>query len=405
MLVKHPSLPRPYGMRDIYQILFNEAVEMHGLQEQYLLKPVKGYQCRMCKTVYNSTRTFNLHCQDSSLRRPCYKRLPKLIRAPIRQYETICGRIIPKDKVYSPILHVVKKLEAKQVSDDDDCAPLLPPDYINSPDVSADETEGIVQHIDISKAREHYKQLSKKKKSIKTHRRYVYGALYKTILSVKVLYLQSDQEPIDLHIKTADGIYSVLSIRHVPNQETALLESALNICKKLPRGGTCRNKSGDIGTMHAFGLRYASKPDQYKRTSGFKTELSTFMVNFEKWLRMNLPEYINEMTSWPPTTIFGSETSLPPTVFASRNLGNSSHIDHADNSSTVGIFVEEKPGMSRNWNFILPNVSIDGCEGVVISLSHGAVLKWKGDIIRHCTQVTELMDGNNVYGIATCHCH
>ena len=85
-------------------------------------------------------------------------------------------------------------------------------------------------------------------------------------------------------------------------------------------------------------------------------------------------------------------------IMISRNLGNSAHVDNADKSRSLGIWVEEQPGIATNWYFILPDVSIDGSKGVVIQLFHGTVITWDESLIRHCSSMTKPGNGNNVYG-------
>ena len=86
----------------------------------------------------------------------------------------------------------------------------------------------------------------------------------------------------------------------------------------------------------------------------------------------------------------------------SKNLGNASHFDYKDKSISISLWAETKPGSSHNWYFILPNLSINDLDGVVITLKHGAVISWDGRIYRHCTSVTdgvgESENDNHVYG-------
>ena len=82
----------------------------------------------------------------------------------------------------------------------------------------------------------------------------------------------------------------------------------------------------------------------------------------------------------------------------SKNLGNASHYDYADDSVSFSVWAEEQPGGSRNWFFVMPSLSYQGSKGVVVRLSHGAAISWDGTKIRHCTSVTKMGEKNNVYG-------
>jgi hypothetical protein len=85
-------------------------------------------------------------------------------------------------------------------------------------------------------------------------------------------------------------------------------------------------------------------------------------------------------------------------MVTSVNLGNSPHYDSGDTSVSVTVWVEEKPGQSENWFFVLPNVSYMGSMGVAIKLVHGVVISWDGRDIFHCTSKTRMGNSNNVYG-------
>jgi hypothetical protein len=85
-------------------------------------------------------------------------------------------------------------------------------------------------------------------------------------------------------------------------------------------------------------------------------------------------------------------------MMISVNLANSPHYDTGDTSVSVAIWVEEKPGQSENWYFILPNMSHQGSKGIVVKLYHGLVISWDGRDIFHCTSKTRVGDGNKVYG-------
>jgi hypothetical protein len=65
-------------------------------------------------------------------------------------------------------------------------------------------------------------------------------------------------------------------------------------------------------------------------------------------------------------------------MMVSVNLANSPHYDNGDTSESVALWVEDKPGQSNNWYFVLPNMSHKGSNGVVVKLLHGLVISWDG---------------------------
>ena len=82
----------------------------------------------------------------------------------------------------------------------------------------------------------------------------------------------------------------------------------------------------------------------------------------------------------------------------SINLCNSPHYDIGDTSSSVALWVEDKPGKAKNWYFVLPNVSYIGSKGLVIKLGHGVVIAWDGREIYHCSSKSYPGEQNKVYG-------
>ena len=96
----------------------------------------------------------------------------------------------------------------------------------------------------------------------------------------------------------------------------------------------------------------------------------------------------------------GGDGSLH-TFSISKDLGNASHVDSADESVGISTWVEEKPGQATNWYFILPNTTLldNPSRAVVIRLSHGLSIMWDGRVIHHCTSVTNTgIVKNHVYG-------
>jgi hypothetical protein len=84
----------------------------------------------------------------------------------------------------------------------------------------------------------------------------------------------------------------------------------------------------------------------------------------------------------------------------SVNLSNASHYDVNDACQGFSIWTEDKPGTTDNWYFVLPNLrgTFPGSDreyiGIAIALSHGVLVGWDGQLIRHCTSVKTRHAGN-----------
>jgi len=66
----------------------------------------------------------------------------------------------------------------------------------------------------------------------------------------------------------------------------------------------------------------------------------------------------------------------------------------------VSMWLRNKHDSSpNNCFFVLPNLSIDGSEGVAIELMHSICIDWDGSIIKHCTSVPNLSSDEVLLGI------
>ena len=75
-------------------------------------------------------------------------------------------------------------------------------------------------------------------------------------------------------------------------------------------------------------------------------------------------------------------------------------MDTGDESVGISTWVEEKLGTAKNCFFILPNNALvsDPHKAVVIKLSHGVTIAWNGEVLHHCTSITNPGETNHVYG-------
>ena len=285
--------------------------------------------------------------------------------------------------------------------------PLLPPDFIHmSPDNSFDGTPRSRYFKDPQLARDEYNRLRKAKASAKRQRKFVFGAMYKELFEG---YYEVDAmfKDYDLVVSLPSKKSSQLHIRMVPPdtgiQKDNLLACLVQVGRTLSGPGNCRGKDvGDLGAMHAIGSKSASSRSVYvtKEVTSQRVENASKLMT--DWMQDNLRDVLSfirrkdaELCHEPCPSLKDAPGSR---MMISVNLANSPHYDTGDTSESVAIWVEEKPGQSKNWFFVLPNVSYNGSKGVVVKLYHGLVISWDGREIFHCTSETKVGEGNKAYG-------
>jgi hypothetical protein len=289
-------------------------------------------------------------------------------------------------------------MQAIQISDGVEHAPLLP----------ADRMQEVSYEMDKSSARSMNNFFGSEHKSKFKKRKFVVGATYEKLFAG---FCEIDhQVDGDVNIEvddTSSGTRTVIKIRSAA-AHSDLLSSIVELGDTMPRTGNCRRKVGDVGDM--FGLGYRSKRTQtiYVQTANKKTAAAMAAVssgvaaymteNYNDVLDSILLAEKNGVEVAPPLAAMGGDGGPGGTIMISRDLGNSSHFDTADRSHSFAIWVERHDGRAGNWYFILPNLSINGSDGVVIKLRHGVAISWDGRIIRHCSSVTTVGEDNHVYG-------
>ena len=285
--------------------------------------------------------------------------------------------------------------------------PLLPPDLIHeSPDNSFDGTPRSTCFDNATKARHEYKRLRNAKASIFRQREFVFGAMYKSLFPG---YLEVDPtyKDYDLLVMLPSKKISKVHIRLISplvgQQKASLLESLVEVGRTLSGQGNCRGREvGDLGSMHAIGVRSASSKVMYatKETTSSRVEVASRMMT--DWMQDNLRHILAKIRTVdcqlgvePPPSLKDAPGSR---MVLSVNLANAPHYDMGDTCESIAVWVEERPGQSENWFFVLPNVSCQGSKGVVIKLLHGLAISWDGREIFHCTSKTKITNGNKTYG-------
>jgi hypothetical protein len=312
-------------------------------------------------------------------------------------------------RMWSGSRHNVRKLEGIQVAHDSPEAPLLLPDVIaKSTDLSVDGTPRTVQFSDAIKARLAYNRLRYEKLSVHRQRKFVYGATYNRIFP-GYLEINPMEADYDLVVTLHTGKVSLVQVRLVSPDEglekDKLITSVVELGRALSvRPGNSRGaKVGDSGSMHAIGLKSSSSKEVFKTSEDAVKKINPVCRVMKEWLQDNMRDVLKEIIHVDKSLLKVVYPACMPSGPSSRmvvsvNLGNSPHYDCGDTSTSVGIWVEEKPGQSTNWYFVLPNISIQGSKGVLIKLVHGVAISWDARVIYHCTSKTYQGDSNKTYG-------
>jgi superfamily II DNA helicase RecQ len=304
-----------------------------------------------------------------------------------------------------PTRHAVTRLSASQVSDDNDSAPLLPPDHYCSRELGEEQ----VDFTKASESRDIYKFLQKQPDSKRRQREFVYGALYKNLIGSDFAVIDCSGDSVrhvEISVETEGGGKTTISITNESGSEE-LLESIVALGASVGKSGNCRKDVGDKGEMWGLGYRNKKSRDKYVVSENKSVQSAMLRVcrNVVTELESKFPETFKSIRDaeasgpkCPPLPEMGGKCAPGSCIMFSKNLGNSSHYDFKDKSMSLSIWVEERVGSASNWYFILPNVRLNGRLGIAIRLFHGCVITWDGRIIKHCTSVTNTGKDNSVYG-------
>lgn len=292
----------------------------------------------------------------------------------------------------------VTRLKGTQV-DDDDNAPLLPPDILK---------DVLFKFKTADEARSLYNYYKGEGLSNRRMRKFVFGSLHKDLFPG---YFEVDQEAMgDVDILVEDQrtkSQTTIGIRSAA-KDAELMSGIVELGESMPGTGNCRRLVGDSGSMYGLGYRSKARGEIYVQTKKARTNaaMTSLTQKVGPFLEEKYPEVLQDIRAAEkrggsmvrPLDAMGGESGPGSSIMISRNLGNSSHYDYSDGSASCSIWAEKCKGRARNWYFVLPNLSINGSKGVVIRLRHGVSISWDGRIIRHCSSVTDVGADNNVYG-------
>ena len=143
---------------------------------------------------------------------------------------------------------------------------------------------------------------------------------------------------------------------------------------------------------------------QHDGTPYFSTTMMDRTVNMEN--ESHLQGFRISMEDEEPGSTDGKHCvgmlRVSTTMNLSVNLANASHFDVNNALQGFIIWMEDEPGTTKDWYFVLPNVhgqipnSNKTSNGLANCLTNGVLVCWDGRVICHCTSM--MNRNSNVYG-------
>jgi hypothetical protein len=236
----------------------------------------------------------------------------------------------------------VRVIVANQSSDS--LPALLLPDYFQSEDNGPMETITRSQLL----SNKLYSKLRAMDQSKRRFRKFVFGALYMSPLRAEPYVVDPREGSVDIRVTHEDGSPSILHIRHTG--DPSVLESIVRLGKRLPKKSAIRNDVGDKGSMVAVGVKNwgTNNPEEYAVTKRLNPEFSVAAHHVSNYLRDVLPQVYNAIQDADKIKrgerLYEKMGRGPGSVLViSKNLGNASHYDYADDSVSFSVWAEEQP--------------------------------------------------------------
>lgn len=318
--------------------------------------------------------------------------------------------------------------QVHQCADED--LPCLPPDFVHGIDRSREWTTHELR-TDFLK---HYVKSTTARRGC---RHYVSGYLHRHIdpHSVWVIdpSVSGDADVnVAVHIRNPDrgekvGLVrdSLIQIRFLPHLGSGALRllnliqvHAQSLRSSQKKGAVVRSGCGDLGHMHAIGTRICL--DKRRRTQYVTSSAACEQPVLARCVRasaqlaaLTIPAVLRAMQDveddsaiLPRNGMAGDRrhARVSHSMDVSVDLSNASHYDVNDASQGFSIWTEDKPGSTKDWYFVLPNVFGKKEEngrtynGMAIRLTHGVLISWDGRLIRHCTSMMNRAERSHVYG-------
>ena len=309
----------------------------------------------------------------------------------------------------------------QQCADKD--GPMMAPDVIAGQDVGKWPQECL--------AYEYNKRLASSKSARSGGRHYATGCLHYAVLSTCWLLDPRELPRLDLMVDVSDrgectNRQTVVSIRNTLDandgtpafpSEAHVVDDISNIVStngilrtELIGHGSVRSDKGDVGSMHALGMRIeldGRTVSQYRAGERVPEEvLRTFVSSLSSVGETCFPgvmpvivdaEEDSGLDAMPVMEgleqPLGNRRRVGYTIDMSINLGNASHYDVNDASQGFSVWTEDFSGVGYNWYFLMPNLygrrpDGSGFSGVAVRLSQGVAISWDGRVLRHCTSLS-----------------
>ena len=234
----------------------SKSIQVESSVGRKLWDCVTCLKCTKCKHFYRQRFNFDRHISRSNGR--CAGSIPtKTI-----YMKAECGRLVEMENsnsscfflskiqeinefasvAHAVSLKTVTTLQAVQVSDHDNFAPLFPPDYFCNDDLRKDDP---VQYLNANESRCMYRFLSSQPKSKRRKRAFVFGAMYKHLIGDYTLIDCLDKSgKIELNIEI-DGTSesTTVTVMNVSDCKE-LLDSIVRLGKSLEEKGKRKEVCG-----------------------------------------------------------------------------------------------------------------------------------------------------------------
>ena len=292
--------------------------------------------------------------------------------------------------------------------------PILPPDVF-PPEYYKNDSDENEMH-----RRQLYNQLRDDKKNKSKFRghcnHYVSDTFYKNIddnsFVKKIILPEGDNtKGVDLKVDLLNGGFSLIKVRNTQSAKLKTIEKNTKDCfssitsKSFFKVGNARGhvKQGySSSRMFAFGQK--GDDDIYSSNKQLsKKNLKNMCRYIERGMENHFGQLLKNIWESDRKEEIDLLGKYAKTVVVSVNLANPSHMDRRDGSKGVSMWLKKNPtSNSKNWWFVLPNLTCEGHKGVVIKLHHGICIEWDGRIIRHCTAVPDVDEDDALFGVFFC---
>ena len=288
----------------------------------------------------------------------------------------------------------------------DNRAPLLPPNQFLSID-----KETIITIDDSDEARFLYQRYAGLRENRYKRRCFVTGALYTSIFSdTSDIIHPIPGRTIELAINIGNDVTTTVLITYDTKVDNVYLLALNKLGKSFNehKDNTRRRNNHDQGKMIVVGEGRKGNGSYgvysiTNSTDDITSATSSVMNLAEDYNNNNgFSEAVQSMNHQCGHSKRIDRNSFVTSIVQSMDLVNSAHVDVNDASESISTWTESNIDNADNWNFILPNTTIDGKKGIVIKLHHGVTIKWDGRLLMHCSTVGSKEKSNHVYGTFFC---